>query len=230
MGSSVIAPRAGASAGGRVGLVTGLVAEARIAGRLGAARAGGGLPAGAEAAAEALVAAGARALVSFGLCGGLAPGLAAGALVIPRAVRQGGDAFATDPALNAALGGATAETLLAADAIAPDRAAKSALHAATGAAAVDLESGAVAEVAKRHGLPFAALRAVCDPAGFTLPPAALLALDSAGEVGIARVAASVLAYPAQLPALLRLARDAGRARAALVGRVRRILDVGGLML
>ncbi len=112
----------------------------------------------------------------------------------------------------------------AADAVVATAADKRALFMATGAEAVDLESGAVGIVADRHRLPFAVLRAVCDPAGTTLPPAALLALDQAGAIGLWRVAHSVLGAPGQLPALLRLARDAGRARTALVRRVR---DIGG---
>ena len=211
----------------RPGLVTGLAAEARVAARLGAALAGGGLPEGAEAAAERLVAEGATALVSFGLCGGLDPALDAGALLVPRAVHDAGDAYPTDPALSAALGGWNGAALAAATAPVARREAKRALFAATGAAGVDLESGAVARVAARHGLPFAVLRAVCDPADLDLPPLALTALDAGGTVRPARVAASLLARPGQIGALLRLARAAAAARAALVGRVGDILDHGG---
>jgi adenosylhomocysteine nucleosidase len=85
---------------------------------------------------------------------------------------------------------------------------------------VDLESGAVARVALAHGLPFAVLRAVADPAERNLPPAALLALDGAGRIGILRVLGSVFGNPGQILGLLALARDAAAARRALVGRVR----------
>ena len=205
------------------GLVAGLQAEARIARPLGSVAAGGGLPAGATDAAERLVVAGAAALVSFGLCGGLRPGLAAGAILVPRRVCTSHDCHETDRDLSAALGGWSGDVLWAADAVVASAADKRVLHAASGADAVDLESGAVAAVAHRHGLPFAVLRAVCDPAESTLPPAALLALDQAGAIGLWRVAVSLLAAPTQLPALLRLARDAGRARTALI---RRVGDIG----
>ena len=102
-------------------------------------------------------------------------------------------------------------------------AAKQALFAATGAAGVDLESAAVARVAARHRLPFAVLRAVCDPAQLSLPPLALVALDGEGRIGAARVLASLAARPWQIVALLRLARAAAAARAALIGRVGDIL-------
>ncbi|MDA8251572.1 MAG: hypothetical protein M0Z28_20720 [Rhodospirillales bacterium] len=209
------------------GLVTGLQAEARLAARLGLARAGGGLPAGAAAAAESLVGAGATALVSFGLCGGLDPALPAGSLLVPRRVLDGADDYATDPRLAAALGGWSCMALAAAAAPVASRAARQALFRASAAAGVDLESGAVARVAARHGLPFAVLRAVCDPATLNLPPLALLALDGDGRVRVGRMAASLLARPSQIAALLVLARAAATARAALVGRVRDIRAGGG---
>jgi adenosylhomocysteine nucleosidase len=93
------------------------------------------------------------------------------------------------------------------------------LWQSTGAAAVDLESGAVARVGAEHALPIAVLRAVCDPAGRGLPPAAMESLSSAGGIRIGPVLASLIKAPSQLPALLLLAMDAAAARRALVRRV-----------
>jgi adenosylhomocysteine nucleosidase len=101
---------------------------------------------------------------------------------------------------------------------------KARLFAATGAAVVDMESGAVAAVATAAGLPFAVLRVVCDPAGRDLPPAALVALDGDGAIAALGVLASLLRHPGQIPALLRLARDAAAARTGLRALVR---EVGG---
>ncbi len=202
-----------------IGVVTGLRAEARLAAPLGVVAAGGGTAAGAAAAAERLAEQGVTALVSFGLCGGLDPACPAGTLLVPRRVGE----VPTDAALSARLGGWSADSLAAADRIVATRAEKQELFAATGAAGVDLESGAVAAVAARHGLAFAVLRAVCDPAGFDLPPLAFDALDAAGRMRPGRVAASLLARPGQLPALIALARHAAAARAALLRRVGDIL-------
>jgi adenosylhomocysteine nucleosidase len=194
------------------------MAEARIAARFGSpVRAGGGTPAGAGAAAAELVRRGATALVSFGLAGGLDPALRPGSVVIPSVVLAGGDALVADAGLAARFGGVTGHTLLAGSAIAADAAAKRRLHAATGAHAIDLESGAVARVAAGHGLPFAVVRAICDPAERDLPPAALIALDPDGGIGLLAVLRSVLRHPGQIPALLALARDAALARRALAG-------------
>jgi adenosylhomocysteine nucleosidase len=203
----------------RPGFVTGLRAEAALVAALGPAEAGGGLPAGAAAAAKRLVAQGATALISFGLCGGLDPALRPGALVVPRVVLSQGRRLACAPALAAALGGWSADALLSAEAVAADPATKAELFRATGAAGIDLESGAVAEAAAAARLPFAVLRAVCDPAEAGLPPAALAALDPQGRIAIRAVGASLLRHPRQLPALLALGRAAAAARRALVGRV-----------
>lgn len=222
-------------------VVVGLAAEARIARRLGLAVAiGGGTASGAEVAARRMVRAGAVGLISFGLAGGLDPALRPGAIVIASGVlcqADGGasaDAngvarpmrrFATDTALSSRLGGATGHIMLGSDMIVTRADAKRTLWQTTGAAAVDVESGAVARVATEHGLPFAVLRAICDPAERDLPPAALIALDRRGAIGLARVTASVVARPSQMSALMALAADAAAARRSLraavvaVGRI-----------
>jgi adenosylhomocysteine nucleosidase len=210
-----------------IGIVVGLAAEARIARLLGGVvAAGGGTAAGAEVAAEALATGGVTALVSLGFAGGLDPNLGPGDVLVPRAVRAAGQDWATDPSLSAALGGVTVDLLLGENAAVAGAAAKSRLWRTTGAAAVDLESGAVARVAHRHGLPFAVLRAVCDPATRSLPPAALSALNAAGRVRPLRLLAALLRHPGQLPAIVALASDAAHARRALAGRTRAIGVLG----
>lgn len=197
-----------------LGFVTGLTAEARLARPLGLACAGGGLPDGAEAAAEWLVGQNVDALVSFGLAGGLDPTLRPGDVVVAETVREQDQIYATDPSVSARFG-RRGGTLLAGAAVVADVAEKARLFSRTGAVAVDLESGAVARVAARHGLPFAVLRAVCDPAHRTMPPAALMALNASGSIGLLRFLASVARQFGQVPALIALGRDAVAARAAL---------------
>ena len=212
----------------RPGFVTGLVAEARIARRLGPAQAGGGTAEGARRAALALLRDGADALVSFGLAGGLDPALRPGTVVVPLHLVAEGTSFAIDQGLAATLGDAHG---IVADSryILATAAQKTSLRAATGAHAVDMESAAVASMAHEAGVPFAVLRAVCDPAERDLPPAASRALDAAGAVSLGRVLASLARRPGQLPALLRLAADAAAARAALVRRVDNLCRRGGLV-
>jgi adenosylhomocysteine nucleosidase len=200
-------------------LVVGMRAEARIARATGwPVGIGGGDAAGALAAAEALAAAGATGLVSLGLAGGLAPDLPAGSAIVPSAVRYRGQLLPVDQRLAARLGGADGTCLLGVDAVVAATGEKQRLWRATGAAAADMESGPVAAVAQATGLPFAALRVVCDPADRDLPPAALVALDQSGAVGLGRVIGSLLRHPLQLPALWRLAADAASARRVLAER------------
>jgi adenosylhomocysteine nucleosidase len=206
-----------------LGIVVGLRAEARLARRLpGRVAIGGGTRAGARQAAERLVAEGATALLSFGLAGGLDPALGAGAILTPGLVLSGDERLVADARLIALLGGTPAGSLLDVMAVVADATAKRRLRRESGAAAVDLESGPVALAAEAHGLPFAVLRAICDPAQRTLPPAALAALDAGGGIAPWRVLASLARHPGQLPTLLALARDAAAARAALAAHLARL--------
>lgn len=200
----------------RFGIVVGMRAESRIAQRLDGVVVIGAGAAGASQAAEQLAMAGAAALLSFGLAGGLDPNCRPGTIVVPRAVLDGDERLATDAECTRALGGATADLLLGTACTVAGAEEKRHLHERTGAVAVDLESGAVARVAHRRGLPFAVLRAVCDPAERSLPPAALAALDAGGTIRGFRLFSALLADPRQIAGLLALARDAAAARRALI--------------
>jgi adenosylhomocysteine nucleosidase len=180
---------------------------------------GGGTAPGADTACQRAIAGGAAALISFGLAGGLDPAWRPGAIIVPEAVLSRGVSWATDASLSRIVGGASPHRMVGDDTLVVDAARKQRLWRETGATALDLESGAVARIATQHGLPFAVLRVICDPAERDLPPAALAALDARGAIGISRVLASVLAHPAQIPALLAVARDAAIARRALAARI-----------
>lgn len=199
------------------GFVVGLAAEARIARRCGCpVLAGGGTPAGAEAAAKQLIAQGVTALVSFGLAGGLDPVLRPGTVIIPSHVLFDGATLATNPRLADRFGGLTGHIILAGATVVAEAAAKRQLFAATHAHAIDLESGPVAQIAHAYELPFVVVRAICDPAERDLPPAALVALDPGGEIGLLPMMRSLMRQPGQIIELLTLARDAVLARRALV--------------
>ena len=153
-------------------------------------------------------------VLSFGLCGGLDPRLRPGDIVIPDAVVDGDERWPVDPGLRALLGEGEGGALYAGEVLVSPK-DKRHTHRTLGAVAVDVESAAVA----RAGVPFAVLRAVCDPAGRGLPRVAQVALDGRGRINALRVTAAILVRPHQLPALFMLARDAARARRALVRRV-----------
>ncbi|WP_083254094.1 phosphorylase [Pandoraea sp. ISTKB] len=165
---------------------------------------------------------GARGLVSFGTAGGLIPGVKAGQWVIahkvldmPQQAREYVTSIAWADALHRAIpralradtAGVTAPVVSAAD--------KAALFRESGAAAADMESHIVARVAQAHGLPFVVARVVIDPAERSLPPAALAGMRSDGSTDILGVLRSLAGNPLQLPALLRVGQDAGRAKKAM---------------
>jgi adenosylhomocysteine nucleosidase len=169
-----------------------------------------GCPA-AAAAARALVAAQVSALMTFGLAGALDPALAAGTVVLPgELISRDGARFVTCKAwrerVAASLGFAVSTgTLLTSARAIETPAEKAAAFRDTGAAAVDMESAAVAEVAAAHGLPFIAVRVIVDTAGDALP-AAVVAASRAGRVEIWGLIAGLVAAPREIAALIRLAR------------------------
>ena len=105
-------------------------------------------------------------------------------------------------------------------------AAKRALHARTGAAAVDLESAAVAEAAARHAVP---VRRAARNLRFGRPLApARRARRPRPAWADRRLAGrqSRAVASDELPALIALASDAARARVALSNRVDAIKRLG----
>jgi hopanoid-associated phosphorylase len=176
------------------------------------------------AAPRSLIDRGATALLSFGLAGGLAPGLAAGQVLIPGSVLTAEGAYDVDAALHARLLAAIPNgitgPLYAADAVIATPAAKRTLHEKTGAMAVDMESGLVAAAAQAAGIPFAVLRAVSDAYDHALPQAALVALDDDGELALWPLLGALLRQPAQLPQLLRTGRESKKAMQALAACIK----------
>jgi adenosylhomocysteine nucleosidase len=210
--------------------VTGLAAEAKVARRGGLiAQPSGGVAAQTTAIAESLLRDGAEALISFGIAGALAPSLAPGDLLVPRAVIDDrGVRFAVDDtwrtqivdALRGAGLQAEGRDLLGTSEAAASPARKAEFHRVTGAVAVDLESHLVAAVAARAGKPFLVLRAVSDSAAQALPDAAVHGLAPSGKPALGRVLLSVARDPRQIPALIRLASDTRCALDALGSALR----------
>jgi adenosylhomocysteine nucleosidase len=218
-----------------IGVVTGSRAEACCLRGLGVAVAcSGARPAQARAETARLIARGAEGLVSFGLAGGLAPPAASGDLVLADAVvLPEGARITTDSAwrqhLMAALRAAGRPHLAAvagSDRLLTTVAAKRALFEATGALAVDMESHVVATAAAAAGRPFVVIRAIADRHDQALPGAAAVALGPSGEVRLRALTRALLERPGDLPALLRLAGQSGRALAVL----RRVVPLAGAAL
>jgi len=173
-----------------------------------------------------LRAAKARGIISIGIAGGLAAGLRSGDWVLADAVLVDGSPMPTEPRwterLAARLPEAPRGRLLGTDAIVAEVAEKAELHRTTGALAVDMESHVVADVARRYGLPFAAVRVVCDPAHRALPAAARIGMKPDGRMDLPAVMRSLLAEPGQLPKLLLTGFEAERSFRSLLRGHRRL--------
>jgi adenosylhomocysteine nucleosidase len=166
----------------------------------------------AAAAAERLVDAGAAALVSWGMAGGLDPSLDAGALCLPdEVIAPDGTHYPTARDWRETLAASIAPlhrvargSLLTSVLPLATVAEKGAAHRSSGAVAVDMESSAVAQTACTRGLPFIAVRAIVDTAKDVVP-AAVIAASECGQVRIGPLLLGLLRSPFELLPLLRLA-------------------------
>jgi len=205
-----------------LGLITGMKSEAALL--YAAAQDGsdpvcpmiavtGGDPLRAETAAREFATAGAAGLISFGIAGGLDPALEPGDLILAEGVRlPDEDVISTQASWRTAFAAAaagTADGMIYGSDLAVSRTDdKARLFTDYGVRAVDMESHGVARAAREAGLPFLIVRAIADPADRTIPPAALAGLGPDGAQRPFAVMLAMLRNPAQVPALIQLARDA----------------------
>ena len=176
---------------------------------------------------------GCRAVLSFGIAGGLDPSLAPGDVVVATGVITKGKRWPAHPALADSLAGSLMNggikvrraDIAGVDAPLLDADAKAATWHQTGAAAVDMESHVASAFAARHGLIFAALRIVCDPATRSMPSVVANALRPDGGVDHFAIFADLVRRPTQLVDLSRLAAEA-RASFRVLSRCRDLLGIG----
>jgi adenosylhomocysteine nucleosidase len=215
-------------------IVTGLAKEMRLAEGPGlAAIASGGDTSRLRRLLADRPAPGCRAVLSFGIAGGLDPSLAAGDVVVATGVIADGERWPAHPALaesfaaSLAAGGINVRRADIAGVDHPllDAESKARVRERTSAAAVDMESHVASGFAARHGLMFAALRIVCDPATRSMPAVVANALRPDGGIDHFAIVADLLKRPRELANLSRLAGEARTSFRAL-SRCRDLLGVG----
>ena len=176
--------------------------------------------------ARQLTAEGCYGLLSFGTAGGLIQDLKPGAIIVPQSISAAdGRVYDTSETwrggvLRGLAGGEAIDTrtMAGSDVVIPTSAAKRAMAENTGAAAVDMESHAVAQAAQEAGVAFLVIRAVADPVGRTIPDWVLGNITEAGDPRYGAILAGLLKNPWDFPALMGLASDGKKAIDAL-GRV-----------
>jgi len=209
--------------------VVGLAKEARIARRAGLKPIVGGCDSLLLVKRLNAAAPGATAVISLGIAGALAPLLQTGDIVIATHVVSENDHYICDPAwsqnLRSKLPQARSVVIVGVNDVVSHMGMKKSLFRTTGAHAVDMESHIAARFAHERGLRFVALRAICDDALRTLPPAALEPLTQGGRVRPIAVLKSLLRDPSQFPELIQTGREASAALRALL-RCRNLLGRG----
>ena len=172
---------------------------------------------------------GSLGIISFGIAGGLSPGLKPGDAVIATSVMTSRGTYDTCPvwfaALSAALPKARPLPVYGSERPLLTVSDKRAFWLETGAAIVDMESRDAALVAAEHGLPLAVLRVVLDSAHRSIPPSALAGVNEQGKTRTRDVIKALAKRPQDLQALIRLGIDAQRAIYSLL-RCRAALGPG----
>mgnify|MGYP002640808426 CR=1 FL=1 len=179
------------------------------------------------------------ALGSFGVSGGLDPGLGVGDLVFADAVfMEGEDGVSqvwrrdeSEPEAEFHESVAKGVTIRWGPIITVRQAVlnaarKKALFDRTGAMAVDMETAAVAQAANQAGLPFFAVRAVCDTAAVSIPEALYQCVDQRGRPRFSYLFCLLFRKPSSMSHLIRMKRDFAAALAG-AAHVRRYLSSYG---
>jgi adenosylhomocysteine nucleosidase len=229
----------------RLGIVTGLLIEARTLSNAAQTRHASGRlthpPLIATAAGDAsraytqacdMAAQGVSGLISCGMAGGLDPALRPGDILIAESLRSPDGTVAVPHATwrDALLDAISANPTIRSGALygsyhaVCSLAEKQDLFTAHSLRAVDMESHGVARAAREHNLPFLIVRVVADPATMSIPKAAAAGMGPNGERRAGPVLAGLLRRPWELPAIIQLARHSRRALQALDGVAPAILE------
>jgi len=226
----------------KIALITGMAYEAQIARKAikdsGASHAplvfvAGPAGPNAEKVVAQAVKQGVKGIISFGVCGALAPEFVAGQVVLPNQILKQNDKPAPypDAEINIPWRDAllpviekdyfvSTQPLLSVNQPITSAQKKHQLYEQTGACAVDMESGILAALAKAQGLPFIAVRVVGDVANQSIPAAFDKVLKVDGELSIFELIKGLVTKWPGLTVLKNLSNNDGEARANLSGLMR----------
>ncbi|HEX7231979.1 MAG TPA: phosphorylase [Candidatus Binatia bacterium] len=191
-----------------------------------------------DAAAELLLSRGATGLLSWGFAAALEDGLRPGTVVLPQNVISATAQIYSVAAewhrqLHRVLASripVATDSLLESATIVARPEAKRRLARQTRAAAVDMESGALARLAIARNTPFAVVRVITDKLSSEIPESVVRALDPSGAINLRSCLARVLQRPADIVAMVKLARQFNVARTRLKKVSAPVLEASRLYL
>ncbi len=166
----------------------------------------------AQIAAELLIAQGATRLISWGCAAALSAALKPGDLVLPESLIDADGkqidicpdwhSYAVD--LLSTTQSVHTGSLAESKSIVASGSDKKRLYEQTGAIALDMESIAIAKVARKNNLAFLAIRAIADPADMNLPKAIQHSLNKEGVIDLTKLLLFIALHLAEIPGLIRL--------------------------
>ena len=212
----------------RIGIITALIPEAKcvlnrkpvpgmiipVTGRISLYVSGMGADRARNAAAK-MIDSGCNALVSWGMAGALAADIEPGSLVIPETVISGeGRIYPTATKwrnsvikrLNECPTDIYLGQLSDSMHVLTRSSEKYLIRQQTDALAVDMESAAIAETARENHTPFLAIRAISDSSTMSIPDSVTKFTDPYGQVRVPILMLSLLKRPADVLALINMAR------------------------
>lgn len=157
-------------------------------------------------------------VITSGFAGALNPDLTAETIVF-------GEDTAPDLAAKLRALGAQAARFHCAATVATTVGDKAALREATGADAVEMESGVIREACRLQGIPCATVRVILDTAQENLPLDFNRLLNEHQQLDPVKLSAALAAAPGKIPALLRLRRQAQAAAKRLAQALAGLLEL-----
>ena len=172
-------------------------------------------------------------LISWGTAAGLVEDLDAGALVIPKLIRdRNGRSISTDHnfarMIEQALGpriGIHEGLLAESSQMLSDPKEKKKFQLTTQAIAADMESASVASFAQRAELPFNSIRAVIDNHSMVVPKVISQAMTKEGDINITKLISLLLFRPSEWKGFYVLSSAFGRARSTLHSASKSLLSL-----
>lgn len=163
-------------------------------------------------ASQELINHGSTRLISWGCASALNPSLRPGDLVIPQTIITATQERLTlsTPWLNhvvkmLAKFNPNTGVLVESNVIITTSLAKKALYKQHKAIALDMESGSIAQIARKNKIPMLAIRSIVDSANINLPKAINYSLNEQGDFRLLKLFEFLLTHPAELPELIKLA-------------------------